>query len=224
MRRPASGSAIDRSMATDDRWPTAASKDYTDPHRDRSGLQSPHKRVRNWPCRSRPHYPVGSRDTADLRALPAQAAQRTPRHTHRAMRSFLAHARKNLRGSVVFAGAATTTYVRGSPLTRAATVVDLPEARMSDWRGRGGSTRRLHYRALCASNDPRTEAQRSASTAKATKRRSRSAFRVRHVPSGNTSRYASGAASKGSAAGAVRRSRATPEASVVCCQPRRRGP
>ncbi|HEX5962259.1 MAG TPA: hypothetical protein VFY42_00895, partial [Gemmatimonadales bacterium] len=53
--------------------------------------------------------------------------------------------------------------MRGSLLSPgAATVVDLPEARMSDGRGRGGSTRRLHYRASCASNDPRTEAQRSA--------------------------------------------------------------
>ena len=67
---------------------------------------------------------------------------------------------------------------RFSPLTRAATVVDLPEARIRTGGDAGGSTRRLHYRALCASNDPRTEAQRSASTAKATRRRSRSAFRV----------------------------------------------
>jgi hypothetical protein len=58
-------------------------------------------------------------------------------------------------------------------------VVDLPEARMSGREGRGGSTRRLHYRASCASNDPKTEAQRSASTAKAIRRRSRSSF---HIP------------------------------------------
>jgi hypothetical protein len=58
-------------------------------------------------------------------------------------------------------------------------VVDLPEARMSGREGRGGSTRRLRYRASCASNDPKTEAQRSASTAKEIGRRSRSAF---HIP------------------------------------------
>ena len=61
----------------------------------------------------------------------------------------------------------------------AATVVDLPEAGMSEREGRGGSIRRLHFRASCASNDPKTEAQRSASTAEAIRRRSRSAF---HVP------------------------------------------
>ena len=74
-------------------------------------------------------------------------------------------------------------WERFSPLTRAATVVDLPEARMSDGRGRGGSTRRFHYRALCASNDPRTEAQRSASTAKATRRRSPQRLPHRTCPS-----------------------------------------
>jgi hypothetical protein len=42
-----------------------------------------------------------------------------------------------------------------------------------------GSIRRLHFRASCASNDPKTETQRSASTAEAIRRRSRSAF---HVP------------------------------------------
>jgi hypothetical protein len=77
---------------------------------------------------------------------------------------------------------------RFSPLARAATVVDLPDARMSDGRGRGGSTRRLHYRALCASNDPRTEAQRSASTAKAKEKVSQRLPCVRHVPAGNASR------------------------------------
>jgi hypothetical protein len=58
-------------------------------------------------------------------------------------------------------------------------VVDLPEAGMSEREGRGGSIRRLHFRASCASNDPKTEAQRSASTAEEIRRRSRSAF---HVP------------------------------------------
>src|SRR4029453_5823840 len=52
------------------------------------------------------------------------------------------------------------------------------KASMSERDGRGGSRRRLHYRASCASNDRRTEAQRSVSTAKATRRRSRSAFHV----------------------------------------------
>jgi hypothetical protein len=136
---------------------------------------TPCRLVRNWPCRSRPH----ARDTANLRALPAQAAQRTPRHTHRAMRFFLAHARRKFeRFCRISRSRNDYLCERFSPLTRAATVVDLPEARMSDRRRRGGSTRRLHCRALCASNDPRTEAQRSASTAKATRRRSRSAFRV----------------------------------------------
>jgi hypothetical protein len=82
-------------------------------------------------------------------------------------------------GCVVSAGAAPTSCMRGSVLSPgAATVVDLPEARMSEREGGGGSTRRLHYRASCESNDPRTEAQRSASTAKATRRRSRSAFHI----------------------------------------------
>jgi hypothetical protein len=47
-----------------------------------------------------------------------QAAQRTHRRTHRAMRFFSWHTHVgNLRGSVVFFGAATTTYVRGSLLS-----------------------------------------------------------------------------------------------------------
>jgi hypothetical protein len=111
----------------------------------------------------------------------SSGAQRTPRHTHRAMRFFfLPHARRKFeRFCRISRSRNDYLCERFSPLTRAATVVDLPEARMSDGRGRGGSTRRLHYRVLCASNDPRTEAQRSASTAKATRRRSRSAF---HIP------------------------------------------
>jgi len=48
----------------------------------------------------------------------SQAAQRMHRRTHRAMRFFSWHTHVgNLRGSVVFFGAATTTYVRGSLLS-----------------------------------------------------------------------------------------------------------
>jgi hypothetical protein len=94
----------------------------------------------------------GSRDIAKLRALPALAAQRTPGHTHRAMRFFLAHARRK---SVRFCrlSRSRNDYLceRFSPLTRAATVVDLPEARMSDGRDAGaapaGSTIGLYARA-----------------------------------------------------------------------------
>jgi hypothetical protein len=116
--------------------------------------------------------PCGSAASAARASRPpSRPASRTP--THRKTSSRI------LRGCVVSAGAATTSYMRGSVLSpRAATVVDLPEACMSDREGRGGSIRRLHYRASCPSNDPRTEAQWSASTAKATRRRSRSAFRV----------------------------------------------
>ena len=96
---------------------------------------------------------------------------------------FLAHARRKF-DKFCRISRSRNDYLceRFSPLTRAATVVDLLEAPHVGREGTRGQHPPARLSGLCASNDPRTEAQRSASTAKATRRRSRSAFLLRDGP------------------------------------------
>jgi hypothetical protein len=160
-----------------------------------------------------------------------QAAQRTHRRTHRAMRFFSWHTHVgNLRGSVVFFGAATTTYVRGSLLSPGPqqwSTFRKPACRMGGDAGAAPAGSTIGLYAQATTREPRRSGLRRLRKQQGEGLAAPSVCETRSrrecVPVGG-GESASGAHRRVQQRGLRGGVEPLQEASVVCCQPRRRRP